>query len=81
MSAFSECVGETVKAFIPNDLGTWLLAILIACIATGIVGGIATGGAALPVIAVGCAALIGISFVGPGLLGLCAGLLKCLPKI
>lgn len=81
MSAFSDCVGETVSSFIPDDLSWWLVSVLIACLVTALIGGVVTGGTALPVIIAGCAAVIGISIVGPALLGLAAGLLSCLGKL
>ena len=77
MSAFSDCVGETVSDFIPDDLGWWLVAVFIACLITGIIGGLASGGALIPVILAACLVIIGISFVGPALIGLVAGLAAC----
>lgn len=81
MSAFSDCVGETVSSFIPDDLSWWLVSVLIACLVTALIGGGVTGGAALLPIIAGCAIVVGISIVGPALLGLVAGLLSCLGKL
>lgn len=81
MAGYTECVKETVKACVPPDIGWWLLALLIACLVTALVGGVATGGAALPLIITGCAATIGICIAGPIVLGIVAGLLRCLPTI
>jgi hypothetical protein len=78
MSAYTDCVKETVSAFVPDDLGWWLLAILIACLATAVLASIPTLGIAMAAVIPGCAIVVGITIVGPALVGLVAGLLRCI---
>lgn len=77
MSAYTECVSSTVRSMAPN-MGWWFLSIVVACIVVGLVGGIATAGAALPVILAGCLALIGITVAAPLLMWAVGALIGCL---
>lgn len=61
-----------------SDLGWWLLSVLIACIITAIVGGAATGGAALPVVLVGCLVVSGISIAASLLYALARTIWDCI---
>ena len=75
-SALWKCISA---AFVRNfpDLSWWLLAVLIACIIAGAVGGIASSGALLPVIIAGCAAVAGISIVGATLVAIASAIWDC----
>lgn len=77
MSQFSDCVGETVSAFIPDDLSWWLLAVIIACLITAGVAGAFTLASGAAVVITACLAAIGITIAGPALLGLAVGLVAC----
>lgn len=77
MSAYTECVSSTVRSMYP-DMGWWFLSIITACIIAGIVGGILTAGAALPVILAACAALVGVTVAAPLLMWAIGALIGCL---